>query len=71
MEFLHRCHLLTSIMPPSATEHDHLIAQHRKALVAHTNWIIDVRDNDGGNDSTYYPLLPWLMPDQRESVGAT
>jgi hypothetical protein len=49
----------------------HLIAQHGKALIAHTNWIIDVRDNDGGNDSTYYPLLPWLMPDERESVGAT
>ncbi|HSZ09536.1 MAG TPA: S41 family peptidase [Steroidobacteraceae bacterium] len=48
----------------------HLIAQHRKALVARTNWIIDVRDNDGGNDSTYYPLLPWLMPDERENVGA-
>lgn len=47
-----------------------LLAQHRKALAARSNWIIDIRDNDGGNDSTYYPLLPWLMPDEREDVGA-
>jgi C-terminal processing protease CtpA/Prc len=46
-----------------------LIAKHRKELATRTNWIIDVRDNDGGDDTTYYPLLPWLMPDETEDVG--
>ncbi len=23
-----------------------------------------------GDDTTYYPLLSWLMPDEREDVGA-
>jgi Peptidase family S41 len=47
-----------------------LLAQHRKQLATRVNWIIDVRDNDGGDDTTFYPLLPWLMPDEREEVGA-
>jgi hypothetical protein len=47
-----------------------LLARHHKQLAARTHWIIDVRDNDGGDDSTFYPLLPWLMPDEREEVGA-
>jgi hypothetical protein len=47
-----------------------LIAKHRKVLAARSNWIIDVRGNEGGSDSTYYPLLPWLLPDDREDVGA-
>lgn len=46
------------------------IAQHRQELIAHTNWIIDVRGNDGGNDDTYYPLLSWLVPGEREDIGA-
>jgi hypothetical protein len=47
-----------------------LLAQHHRQLAARANWIIDVRDNDGGDDTTFYPLLPWLMPDEREDVGA-
>jgi C-terminal processing protease CtpA/Prc len=47
-----------------------LIAQHREQLRAHTDWIIDVRGNDGGADDTYYPLLSWLMPDELEDIGA-
>jgi C-terminal processing protease CtpA/Prc len=47
-----------------------LLRKHRQDLATRANWIIDVRDNDGGNDDTYYPLLPWLLPDEREDVGA-
>ena len=47
-----------------------LIAQHRQELIAHTNWIIDVRGNDGGDDDTYYPLLSWLVPGEREDISA-
>jgi len=47
-----------------------LLERNRKLLIGRANWIIDVRDNDGGDDSTYDALLAWLMPDQREDVGA-
>jgi hypothetical protein len=38
-----------------------LLAAHRAELESHKHWIIDVRNNNGGSDSTYAPLLPWLM----------
>lgn len=38
-----------------------LLTVHRAELLAHPYWIIDVRNNDGGSDSTYKALLPWLM----------
>ncbi|MGZ5201590.1 MAG: S41 family peptidase [Telluria sp.] len=38
-----------------------LLKQHRRTLETHRQWIIDVRDNNGGSDSTYMPLLPWLL----------
>jgi C-terminal processing protease CtpA/Prc len=40
-----------------------LIQVHREDLEAHPNWIIDVRGNSGGSDSSYEPLMPWLTPD--------
>jgi hypothetical protein len=48
-----------------------LLVKHRKALASHRNWIIDVRKNDGGSDSTFLPLLPWLISDEREDIGAS
>jgi hypothetical protein len=47
-----------------------LLEESRNALASHTNWIIDVRGNGGGSDTSYYPLLPWLMPDEKEDIGA-
>jgi hypothetical protein len=38
-----------------------LLEAQRAALETHKYWIIDVRDNGGGADTTYEPLLPWLL----------
>ncbi|WP_394781449.1 S41 family peptidase [Undibacterium sp.] len=37
-----------------------LLKKNRSALEEHPNWIVDVRSNNGGSDSSYSPLLPWL-----------
>jgi hypothetical protein len=37
------------------------LAEQHAVLAAHRNWIVDVRNNDGGSDSTYHPLLAWLL----------
>lgn len=47
-----------------------LLQQNHAALAKHPNWIIDVRGNGGGSDSTYDSLLAWLLPDEVVSVGA-
>jgi hypothetical protein len=38
-----------------------LVADKRAVLASHKNWIIDVRDNGGGSDVTYAPLMGWLL----------
>ncbi len=40
---------------------DRLLQSRKNAFESHPDWIIDVRDNDGGKDANYAPLLPWLM----------
>jgi hypothetical protein len=47
-----------------------LLQQNHAALAKHPNWIIDVRANGGGSDSSYEPILAWLLPDESVSVGA-
>jgi len=37
-----------------------LLDTQRAALASHPNWIIDVRDNNGGSDASYMPLMPWI-----------
>jgi hypothetical protein len=47
-----------------------LLKRHREALASRPNWILDVRGNGGGSDSSYASLLPWLLPEERQDVGA-
>ena len=46
-----------------------LMKRNHRTLASHPNWIIDVRRNDGGADSSYEPLLPWLLADESINVG--
>ncbi len=48
-----------------------LLASKREVLESHPNWIIDVRDNNGGMDSSYEPVMPWLMANDGLQVGTT
>ena len=47
-----------------------LLKGRREDLERHSNWLIDVRGNGGGSDSSYEPLLSWLMPDELASASA-
>ena len=47
-----------------------LLDTHRAVLAARPNWILDVRRNSGGSDSTYTPLLQWISSDEMVSLGA-
>lgn len=40
---------------------DKLLADHRADLLSHKNWIIDVRVNNGGSDSTYEKLMRFVL----------
>lgn len=60
---------LPSFSPPHRVALETLLRKQRSVLLSHPNWIIDVRDNDGGADSSYAPLLPWLGAEQPVNVG--
>ena len=45
-------------------ELDSLIKAEKKLLESTPNWIIDCRNNGGGSDITYSPLLPYLYTKQ-------
>lgn len=40
---------------------DSIINSNREKLLSKNNLIIDVRNNGGGTDLSYYPLLPYIM----------
>lgn len=60
---------LPSFSPPHRLALELLLRKQRAVLLSHPYWIIDVRDNDGGADSSYAPLLPWLLAEQPVNVG--
>lgn len=41
-----------------------MIMENQAALESSEQWIIDVRINYGGSDASYFPLLPYLMPEE-------
>jgi hypothetical protein len=41
-----------------------LVNDNRDLLASADQWIIDVRVNYGGSDSSYYPLMPYIMPEE-------
>ena len=47
-----------------------LLKSRRRDFESHPDWIIDVRANDGGEDGSYAPLLPWLLANGSVQVGA-
>jgi hypothetical protein len=52
---------LPSFLEPYGPVLRRFLDQQRPILESHRYWIIDVRDNEGGSDSTFEPLLPWLL----------
>lgn len=48
-----------------------LLELHRRKLKRIPNWIIDVRGNGGGADSSYTPLLPWILENETQDIGAS
>ena len=41
-----------------------MITENQSILESTERWIIDVRTNRGGSDASYFPLLPYLMPEE-------
>ena len=60
---------LPSFAPANRLPLIQLLKDNHQQLAATPNWIIDVRNNGGGSDSSYTPLLPWLIGTQRVEVG--
>lgn len=48
-----------------------LLEKYRRKLARTPNWIIDVRGNGGGADSSYKPLLPWVLENETQDIGAS
>lgn len=53
---------LPSFFPTYREPLEALLKKHRAELDKHPYWLLDVRHNNGGSDSTYEVLLPSLLP---------
>lgn len=53
---------LTDFASPDAIAK--MVVENKELLETADKWIIDVRVNYGGSDSSIYPLLPYLMPEE-------
>ena len=60
---------LPSFFPQYAQAITDLLASKRSELQRRRNWIIDVRRNNGGDDSTYASLLPWIASGESVNMG--
>ena len=60
---------LPSFFPQYAKAIADLLTSKRSELKRRRNWIIDIRRNNGGDDSSYAPLLPWIASGERVDVG--
>ncbi|OYO30278.1 S41 family peptidase [Janthinobacterium sp. PC23-8] len=60
---------LPSFFPQYANAIADLLASKRQDLQRRRNWIIDVRRNNGGSDSTYASLLPWIASGESVTMG--
>lgn len=47
-----------------------LVESNKTELENAESWIIDVRSNRGGSDMSFYPLLPYLMPEEGVDLAA-
>ncbi|MCW8194105.1 hypothetical protein F6455_04820 [Proteobacteria bacterium 005FR1] len=54
---------VNSFHPSAGQRLQRELMKKREELSSRKNWIIDVRQNQGGSDSAYQPLLPWLLVD--------
>lgn len=53
---------MTDFMNPDAISQ--MVRDNKALLDGMDKWIIDVRVNNGGNDSSYYSLFPYLLPEE-------
>ncbi|MGK5024146.1 S41 family peptidase [Janthinobacterium sp. RB2R34] len=60
---------LPSFFPQYAKAIADLLASKHSELTHRRNWIIDVRRNNGGDDSTYASLLPWIASGESVNMG--
>lgn len=60
---------LPSFFPQYAKAIADLLTSKRSELTRRRNWIIDVRRNNGGNDSSYASLLPWITSGESVDIG--
>lgn len=60
---------LPSFFPQYAPAIADLLASKRSELASRPNWIIDVRRNNGGSDSSYAPLLPSIASGESVNIG--
>ncbi|MDW0114198.1 S41 family peptidase [Sporosarcina saromensis] len=60
---------MTDFMNPDAIAK--LVGDHEALLRTTDKWIVDVRVNNGGSDSSYYSLLPYLLPEEGLNLADT
>ncbi|MFD4707748.1 S41 family peptidase [Gottfriedia sp. NPDC058432] len=53
---------MTDFMNPQAIIN--MINDNHQLLESTEHWIIDVRTNYGGSDASFYPLLPYILPEE-------